>query len=46
MRLVKFAVAAALGLSVAAGSLASADAMTDAIKYRQAMMEVTGYNFK
>ena len=46
MRLVKFAVAATLGLSVAAGSLASADAMTDAIKYRQSMMEVTGYNFK
>lgn len=46
MRIVKLAMAAALGLSVAAGSLASADAMTDAIKYRQSMMEVTGYNFK
>lgn len=46
MRLVKFAVAAALGLSVAVGSFASADAMTDAIKYRQSMMGVTGYNFK
>ncbi|ACX95959.1 c-type cytochrome [Halothiobacillus neapolitanus] len=46
MRLVKFAVAAALGLSVAVGSFAAADSMTDAIKYRQSMMEVTGYNFK
>jgi cytochrome c556 len=46
MRLVKVAVAAVLGFSVAAGSLASADAMTDAIKYRGGMMEVTGYNFK
>lgn len=46
MRLVKFAIAAALGVSVAVGSFASADAMTDAIKYRQSMMEVTGYNFK
>lgn len=46
MHLVKFTVAAALGVTVAVGSLASADAMSDAIKYRQSMMEVTGYNFK
>lgn len=46
MRLTKSVIAAVLGLSVAAGSLAYADAMTDAIKYRESMMEVTGYNFK
>ena len=46
MRFVKTAIAAILGLSVVAGGLAQADAMSDAIKYRKSMMEVTGYNFK
>lgn len=46
MRLTKSVIAAVIGLSVAAGSVAYADAMTDAIKYRESMMEVTGYNFK
>ncbi|MHB1230272.1 MAG: c-type cytochrome [Halothiobacillus sp.] len=46
MRLMKTAIAAILGLSVVAGGLAQADAMSDAIKYRKSMMEVTGYNFK
>lgn len=46
MHLVKTAIAALLGLSVVAGGLAQADAMSDAIKYRKSMMEVTGYNFK
>lgn len=46
MRLTKSVIAAVLGLSVVSGSMAYADAMTDAIKYRESMMEVTGYNFK
>lgn len=46
MRLTKSVIAAVIGLSVVAGSVAYADAMTDAIKYRKSMMEVTGYNFK
>ncbi len=46
MRLTKSVIAAVIGLAVVSGSLAYADSMTDAIKYRKSMMEVTGYNFK
>ena len=46
MRSIKMALGVVLGMAVAAGSLASADAMSDAIKYRKSMMEVTCYNFK
>jgi len=45
MRLAKTVIAAAIGLGVMAGSLAQADPMKDAIKYRKSAMTVTKYNF-